>query len=315
MTSTSAQPACLRCRSRKTKCLGRTESTDCQSCMDVGIKCEVIPHQRGRKVGTRLSDSVRARLKRKRHKEAEERKAKRQITLISNDDHRQQVRVNGSSNNHIDPSISSTYPTTSTNRSQDPSSSYSVSRHTIRPTSSARVTSHQANPGLASVDARHTDYSDIGPSVRRTSSIARIFSDVDKDKERNSNSNSALSLWREDPITCGYINDDTAKDLFNLFMSKIAPNVYIFDQALHTYDYVQKTSSFLFCVILATAAKFSSNINGYTHKKCLALAKDQILRVFADDIKSEQTIQALFVLTEYKEAEDENAFLLLGMAW
>ncbi|WVW81028.1 hypothetical protein I302_103019 [Kwoniella bestiolae CBS 10118] len=301
--SVSAQPACLRCRSRKTKCLGRTDEQACQSCVSAGTECEVVPHQRGRKVGTKLSDSVRARLKRKRKR-----------AKVSPDEMDESV-VEGKTKGPVDVSTSSLDVIQARTRAKnqqhyDTYTSGEDTGYQIKPyihptpTSSVRISQ---NP-----DYNHTD---IGPSIRRTSSISRIFSEEKRDVGKTGNgSGNGFSLWREDPITCGYIDEGTARELFELFMDKIAPNVYIFDQELHTYDYVQRTSSFLFCVILAIAAKFSPRIGSYTHKKCLALAKDQILRVFADDIKSEQTVQALFVLTEYKEAEDENAFLLLGMS-
>nr|XP_018259927.1 uncharacterized protein I303_07999 [Kwoniella dejecticola CBS 10117]OBR82085.1 hypothetical protein I303_07999 [Kwoniella dejecticola CBS 10117] len=308
MTSISTQPACLRCRSRKTKCLGRTEDTDCQSCLSVGVKCEVVPHQRGRKVGTRLSDSVRARLKRQRTKKKEERKSKRvnsrsteetqSQTLNDEDNHDPTDDYNLDKNDNENQlnafPLPSSSPETTLLQPQE-TSSYSASLKHIPPTSSIRITSQHPYPAP---NERSADYTDIGPSIRRTSSIARIFSDVDKDKERNSTANRGLALWREDPMTCGYIDETTAKELFNLFMQKIAPNVYIFDETLHTYDWVQRTSSFLFCVIMATAAKFSPKISAYTHKKCLALAKDQILRVFADDVKSEQTVQAFRIAVD-----------------
>ncbi|WRT67540.1 uncharacterized protein IL334_004512 [Kwoniella shivajii] len=261
MLKVNVKPACLRCRSRKSKCLGRSEGNDCQGCVSAGVQCEIVPHRRGRKVGTRRAQSLH--------------------------DGESDIAPNARRPGH--------------ERVQHPPP------HLIRPyapivalpspTSSIRVTSQE--------------YTDIGPSVRRTSSIARIFSE--KRHEERIVRPGNLPLWREDPIICGYIDEKMARSLFHLFMRKIAPNVYIFDESLHTYEYVQRTSSFLFCAIIAIAAKFSPEQTTLTLKKCSALAKDQILRVFADDIKSEETVQALFVLTEYKEADDENAFLLLGI--
>ncbi|WVQ63120.1 uncharacterized protein L199_001271 [Kwoniella botswanensis] len=315
--STSTQPACLRCRSRKTKCLGRTADQPCQSCLSANAKCEVVPHQRGRKVGTKLSDSVRARLKRKRIKVSEE-------EVNNNSKDRSKVKGNAFKVS-LDLKTTSS-PSSSSIRSHQhqhrQERGFSMEknddelRYQVRPylpptpTSSIRITSH---PTPYQSQNTKYNYTDIGPSIRRTSSISKIFSEEKRDTAKNGSNTQGFSLWREDPITCGYIDEVTAKELFQLFMDKISPNVYIFDPQLHTYHYVQRTSSFLFCVILAIAAKFSPKINSFIHKKCLALAKDQILRVFADDIRSEQTVQALFVLTEFKEAEDENAFLLLGM--
>ncbi|WWC92105.1 uncharacterized protein L201_007059 [Kwoniella dendrophila CBS 6074] len=303
MPAMTVQPACLRCRSRKTKCLGRTENKACQSCILADAECEVIPHQRGRKVGTKLSESVRAKLKRKKFSNHDVSDRYDEDNACNESGKR--TRVVHTSNNDL--SIDKGH-TSQPLRHRSISSSYQPNRiDELSQTSSVRV-----NPHLH----HDQDYSatDIGPSIRRTSSIAKIFTENKKDGgNRERNAKNGNSSWREDPITCGYIDEGTARKLFKLFMEKIAPNIYIFDNILHTYEYVQRTSSFLFCVIMAVAAKFSPKINASVHRSCLALAKDQILRVFVDDVRSEQTIQALFVLTEYKEADDENAFLLLGM--
>ncbi|OCF58438.1 hypothetical protein L486_04471 [Kwoniella mangroviensis CBS 10435] len=281
--STSTQPACLRCRSRKTKCLGRKADQPCQSCVSANAKCEVVPHQRGRKVGTKLSDSVRARLKKKRVKVSEEE--------VNNDfkdkgkDKGNAIQVSLEFKTTSSTSSSSIRPHQHQHRHErgislendDDGLRYQVRAYLPpTPTSSIRITSH---PTPYQSQNTKYNYTDIGPSIRRTSSISKIFSEEKRDTAKIGSNTQGFSLWREDPITY----------------------------------YVQRTSSFLFCVILAIAAKFSPKINYFTHKKCLALAKDQILRVFADDIRSEQTVQALFVLTEFKEAENENAFLLLGM--
>ncbi|TYJ55874.1 hypothetical protein B9479_003397 [Cryptococcus floricola] len=152
----------------------------------------------------------------------------------------------------------------------------------------------------------------IGPTSNRTTSIARLFTP----KRTDGTKQSGLSLYRDDPITCGYLTEAMAKDLFAFFMQRLADRLFIFDVFLHTYEYVRDSSTFLFCAILATAARFSPvTISQVTQQRCLALAKDHMLKVFSDNDKTEETIQALYILTEYKEIEDEDGYLLLGMAW
>lgn len=50
--------------------------------------------------------------------------------------------------------------------------------------------------------------------------------------------------------------------------------------------------------------------------RCLALARDQVLRIVSDDgCRTVESVQALLLMVEYKEATDESAYLYLGMAW
>ncbi|WVF68083.1 hypothetical protein IAT40_002846 [Kwoniella sp. CBS 6097] len=277
----AAQAACLRCRSRKTKCLGRADDSPCKSCDLADEECLVVPHKRGRKVGTRLSAEVRRRLRR-RHS------ALNQVASESS----KSEYVDAGSDLHPKSSMSAAIPAPPLQRS------YTAAITQMVPTSSIRVSSKT--------------HADIGPSTQRTSSIAKLFTPK---RTEGLNKRHNLASYREDPITCGYIDEAAGRQLFNLFMGKLSCRLFMFDEHLHTYEYVRNTSAFLFCVMLAVAAKYDTGISPVIHQKCLALAKDQMLKAFANDVKTEETVQALFVLTEYKEAEDENGYLLLGMIY
>ncbi|WVW82488.1 hypothetical protein I302_104499 [Kwoniella bestiolae CBS 10118] len=294
--------ACLRCRQRKIKCLGPTVQTpegrgSCENCYKKEARCEFVPHRRGRKVGTKLSEDVKASLKEK-YALMHPPKAQRPPSPRT-PHHSDRVQ----------------HPASRVRTDDNP---YRSTVHQVLPTSSIRVnydhtpSNNYTHPN-GSNSANNNNH-DIGPSVSKISSISRLFT-IKKPQDMNKrNAGGGFSLFREDPITCGYIDEATGRRLFDLFIDKLAFRVFIFDPDLHTYEYVQSTSNFLFCVMLAIAAKFDQSISRITHKKCLALAKDQMLRVFADNIESEETVQALYVLTEYREAEDENSYILLGMA-
>ncbi|OCF41261.1 hypothetical protein I317_04919 [Kwoniella heveanensis CBS 569] len=288
----AAQAACLRCRSRKTKCLGRTDDNPCKSCLVAEEECLVVPHRRGRKVGTKLSDDVRKRLRRRYSS----------------------VRQDGGGGPGGSGGSKSDYYGMGHNinvRSRASSSTPPVAlpSHTLQRPYTSTVT--QLVP-TSSIRVSCQTHADIGPSTQRTSSIVKLFTPK---RTEGMNKRPNLSLYREDPITCGYIDEATGRQLFDLFMAKLSCRLFMFDEDLHTYEYVRGTSAFLFCVMLAVAAKYETRLSPVIHQKCLALAKDQMLRAFADDVKTEETVQALYVLTEYKEAEDENGYLLLGMAW
>ncbi|WVQ71126.1 hypothetical protein IAR50_000651 [Cryptococcus sp. DSM 104548] len=297
--SSSSPVACLQCRLRKTKskCLGRTESSGCMRCIDAGIDCQIIPHNRGRKAGVKLSDETLASIRGKYAAKAQNRTAgkRRRISDYGEVESgrstksSKQATTLSSSDNH--PSQSPLSATSSTNVLNIPGSSNRI------PTSSVRVSSNTQ--------------ADIGPASCRSSSIASLFAPKNSEKAGRQ----GLSLYMEDPITCGFVDEAGGRELFAFFMQKLADKTFVFDVHLHTYEYVRHRSGFLFCAILAIAAKFRPDmIDPITRQRCLALAKDHMLRVFSDYEKTEETIQALYIMTEYKEAEDEDGYLLLGIA-
>ncbi|WWC58765.1 uncharacterized protein I303_101309 [Kwoniella dejecticola CBS 10117] len=309
--------ACLRCRQRKIKCLGPVHCNasdglkSCEKCLKNNVKCEFVPHKRGRKVGTKLSDDVKASLKEK-YALSQQRKLGTSIS-------RREQADRGQSNEKspVDQSAIGQERGSSSNRSSE--ERYTSTVHQLLPTSSIRVNYAEGNTinengydDQNQVNGHEQHDGDIGPSITKISSISRLFT-IKKPQDNHRLQNN-FSLYREDPITCGYIDEANGRRLFDLFMDKLSARVFIFDPTLHTYDYVRNSSNFLFCVMLAIAAKFDTSTPPIIHKKCLALAKDQLLRVFADNIESEETVQALYVLTEYKEAEDEKSYILLGMA-
>lgn len=58
-------------------------------------------------------------------------------------------------------------------------------------------------------------FKDLGPSSRSSPSLARLFSlKPPDDPDRVDNQN--LDLWRQDPITLGYITEQSSRELFDL---------------------------------------------------------------------------------------------------
>ena len=81
-------------------------------------------------------------------------------------------------------------------------------------------------------------------------------------------------------------------------------------------DYVRHSSQLLFFTILAVALKFTPHHpEPLARTRCLALARDQVLRIVSDDgSRTVESVQALLLMVEYKEPTDESAYLYLGMA-
>ncbi|ODN84239.1 hypothetical protein L202_00234 [Cryptococcus amylolentus CBS 6039] len=295
---TSSNPvACVQCRSRKSKCLGRTESNGCMRCVDAGIDCQVVPHNRGRKAGVKLSDETLAGIRGKYAAKAHANKAGKRGR---SPDYGEESGPSTKNSKHVASSSTTTHqpPSLSPLSTTSPSSLLTIPGSSTKiPTSSVRVSSNTQ--------------AEIGPAASRSSSIASLFAPKNSEKAGRQ----GLSLYMEDPITCGFVDEANGRELYAFFMQKLADKTFVFDVHLHTYEYARHQSGFLFCAILAIAAKFRPDMmDPMTRQRCLALAKDHMLRVFSDYEKTEETIQALYIMTEYKEAEDEDGYLLLGIA-
>lgn len=94
-------------------------------------------------------------------------------------------------------------------------------------------------------------------------------------------------------------------------MTNLNPFICQFDRELHTFEHVRRTSPFLLTSLLSAAAKA---LNPALH---LSL-KDHVEKLFGcalrDGDKSPEVVQAILVLTYWKEADDTRAFVNVGMA-
>jgi hypothetical protein len=134
-----------------------------------------------------------------------------------------------------------------------------------------------------------------------------------------------------DPIQCGLVDHKTVDCLFerwaepnarnefqgllisftNSFMNKLNPFVSQLDPNLHSLTYVRQKSSFLFSAVLAAASKsFESALYPSLH----AHAEKLFLEAFQRGDKSVETIQAIMVLTYWKEPNDTRAWVSVGLA-
>jgi hypothetical protein len=90
-------------------------------------------------------------------------------------------------------------------------------------------------------------------------------------------------------------------------------NQYIahFDPSLHTFEYVRNKSSFLLTTILSAAAKA---FNPALYPSLHSHAEDLFSNVFRLGTKSPETVQAIMILTYWKEPEDTRAWTSVGYA-
>lgn len=114
-----------------------------------------------------------------------------------------------------------------------------------------------------------------------------------------------------DPVVKGVVNLHFAMELFAGFMKHLNPFISQLDPTLHTFQYVRGMSSFLFTAILAAAAKL---LHPALRKNLLSHAEERFLESFRSGAKSVETVQAILILTYWKEPRDNRAWLNVGLA-
>lgn len=91
----------------------------------------------------------------------------------------------------------------------------------------------------------------------------------------------------------------------------MAPYVIHFDPNIHTYQYVQRRSSFLLVAILSASAKI---FNPDLHPKLRKHSEHLLAKAFMSGEKSIDIIKAILMLTYWKEPDDTRVWRLVGFA-
>ncbi|KND88623.1 Protein priB [Tolypocladium ophioglossoides CBS 100239] len=115
----------------------------------------------------------------------------------------------------------------------------------------------------------------------------------------------------EDPIRLGLVNLLIAKSLFENFMTVLNPYICQLDPILHTFPRVRERSPFLLSTVLAMSAK---SFNPALYSKLHEHAQDLFTEAFRRGIKSTETVQAILILTYWKEPQDTRVWNSLGYA-
>ncbi|RSL74081.1 hypothetical protein CEP53_000447 [Fusarium sp. AF-6] len=121
----------------------------------------------------------------------------------------------------------------------------------------------------------------------------------------------SLSDPDEDPIHLGLVNSSIAKSLFDSFMAVLNPYICQLDPILHTFPHVRQKSAFLFSAILTASAKA---FNPVLYEKLYNHAQDLFTESFRHGTKSTETVQAILILTYWKELQDGRAWTSVGHA-
>ncbi|KAL4951257.1 hypothetical protein BDW69DRAFT_201558 [Aspergillus filifer] len=125
-----------------------------------------------------------------------------------------------------------------------------------------------------------------------------------------SSETTSLPLSSDDPIVLGLVNAQVASCLLDCFMQKMNPYISQLDPALHSFAFLRK-SPFLFTAVLAAAAKaFDSALYPALHDR----TENIFASCFRRGDKSTEIIQAILLMTYWKEPNDTRAWTSVGLA-
>ncbi|CAE6497110.1 unnamed protein product [Rhizoctonia solani] len=113
------------------------------------------------------------------------------------------------------------------------------------------------------------------------------------------------------PVSAGFLREEEVPDLFHLYHEYLNPLIALLDPALHTPNYVRTRSSILFTAILTVASRFA---RPEAWVNCNSLAQTLLGRALADGICSIEYVQALSLLTFWKDARDSSSWRKVGLA-
>jgi hypothetical protein len=137
---------------------------------------------------------------------------------------------------------------------------------------------------------------------------------------------SAMTLGQTiaDPIEAGVINLQASRALFDFFMLQMnARWEYVLDPYYDTFESIRRRSSLLFATILFCSSKFASYSGGNTSStpdaflqtRLCSLARNLVIRTLAEGDRSIETMQALYFLVCWKDADDDVSYLHSGYAF
>ncbi|KAJ5235447.1 uncharacterized protein N7469_004615 [Penicillium citrinum] len=139
-------------------------------------------------------------------------------------------------------------------------------------------------------------------------------------------SSMALGQAMTDPIDGGVITPRTSNALFEFFMVQMnAKWEYILDPLTDTHDTIRKRNALLFASILFCSSKFASfnedrnellsSPDLYLQSRLCCLARNLVIKTLAEGDRSIETMQALYLLVCWKDADDDISYLHSGYAF
>lgn len=139
-------------------------------------------------------------------------------------------------------------------------------------------------------------------------------------------SSMGLGHAMNDPIDSGIISPHISNALFEFFMIQLnAKWEYILDPFTDTHDNMRKRNTLLFASILFCSSKFasfnedkkalSSSPDTYLQSRLCCLTRSLVIKTLAEGDRSIETMQALYLLVCWKDADDDISYLHSGYAF
>jgi hypothetical protein len=126
------------------------------------------------------------------------------------------------------------------------------------------------------------------------------------------------------PIEGGIISRQASIVLFEHFMAQMnAKWEYILDPRFDTHDSVQERSSLLFASVLFCSSKFANYVDDrlipepdpFLQTRLCSLSRNLVIKSLAQGDRSIETMQALYLLACWKDADDDISYLHSGYAF
>ncbi|KAL4812959.1 hypothetical protein BDW67DRAFT_188192 [Aspergillus spinulosporus] len=128
----------------------------------------------------------------------------------------------------------------------------------------------------------------------------------------------------QDPIEGGIISLQSSRALFDFFLLQLnAKWEYILDSRVDTHDNIRQRSPLLFATILFCSSKFANAVNAGLESApdpllqtgLCSLAQNLVVKSLAEGDRTIETMQALYLLVCWKDADDDISYLHTGYAF
>ncbi|UPX14897.1 uncharacterized protein EKO05_0005368 [Ascochyta rabiei] len=287
--SKAVSHACLQCRKVKMKCHKTAQDTRCVRCTRKSLQCDFLGHRRGRKRGFKLQNHS----------------SRGQENAATTSANGEAVTKPSETSNllaqHVEHDIAVA----------GDADALTDARGARRPTSRPRTRPQSTRRSGQEFWTQNDGFrpSDIlsRQATRGDFSLQNVLST----EHEHAAEQRIQGISDDDLIDKGLVNFHVATSLFDGFMKHLNPFISQLDPSLHTFRYVRETSSFLLAAVLAVAAKL---LHPSLHKSLLSHAEGLFLESFRCGSKSPETVQAILILTYWKDPHDNRAWLSVGYA-
>ncbi|THV01262.1 hypothetical protein K435DRAFT_836889 [Dendrothele bispora CBS 962.96] len=287
--SQNHKKACLGCRSIKVRCdrvePDKVDSTfQCSRCARLKIPCVVQEHHRGRRSAANTRSNPTARPSGKTKQQG-----------------RQPMQLDVEEEEENRPSSSSQRLETSS-----PTGSGNLVPNDIysSPPSTSAVASYSSLPG-------RLPESNIRDSANESTHEDYLRAPVAGSVSNSEHTTQSQPGQDQDPVSKRYLTVADARYLLSFYMKEMNAIFAFLDPILCTFEYLRSKSTILFTAILTVAAKFERKD---VYHCLLTLSQEFLARVFISGASALEIIQAIRILSSYREHTDSSNYLKIGYA-